>query len=141
MSRGLRNRNPGNIRLSQSRFKGEVSPSTDDEFKQFRGEAWGYRAIFVILNTYNNKYGLKTIRQMISRWAPPHENHTNVYISAISKMAMLDADTPIDTRQRVAMIPLVAAMSRVENGVDAAWSSVERGWELFEEDLNLSATD
>ncbi len=138
MSRGLRNRNPGNIRCSKDRFKGEVIPSSDPEFKQFRGEAWGYRAMFVILNNYNTKYGLSTIREMISRWAPPSENYTDVYINTVSRRAMLDADTPIDTRQSVAMIPLVAAMSYIENGEEAHWSFVERGWELFEADIELS---
>ena len=30
------------------------------------------------------------------------------------------------------MIPIVAAMSRVENGVSADMSEVDAGWELFE---------
>ncbi|MFI3280603.1 MAG: structural protein P5 [Rikenellaceae bacterium] len=139
MTRGLRNRNPGNIRLSATKFKGEVA-SADKAFKQFRGMAWGYRAMFVVLNTYRKKHGLETVRQMINRWAPPVENHTDIYVDAVSRRAMLDADTPIDTQQREAMIPMVAAMSFVENGVAADWASVERGWELFEADLDLSAT-
>lgn len=140
-SRGIRNRNPGNIRHSSSRFKGEVEKSSDKEFKQFRGEAWGYRAIFVILNTYRTKYGLDTIRTMISRWAPPSENHTDIYVESVARRALLDPDTPIDTLQRVVMLPLVAAMSHVENGVAARWESLERGWELFEIDFDLSATN
>ncbi|MFI3279041.1 MAG: structural protein P5 [Rikenellaceae bacterium] len=136
MTRGLRNRNPGNIRLSTTRFKGEVE-SSDTAFKQFRGMAWGYRAMFVILNTYNLKYGLNTIRGMIERWAPPCENHTKGYIQSVSKFAMLDPDTPIDTQQREAMLPLVAAMSRMENGVEADWATVERGWDLFVGDLEV----
>ncbi len=139
MARGLRNRNPGNIRLSDAKFKGEVQ-SSDSAFKQFRGAAWGYRAMFVILNTYSKKYGLATIRQMISRWAPPVENHTDTYINTVSHRAMLDADTPINTEQREAMVPLVAAMSYVENGEAADWATVERGWDLFEADLDLAAT-
>ncbi len=130
-SRGLRNRNPGNIRRSTTLFKGEEPQSSDAEFKQFRSMAWGYRAMFVILNTYNSKYGLDTIRSMIERWAPPIENHTDIYIDAVSRRAMLDADTPIDTRQREVMIPLVAAMSHVENGSAAHWATVEHGWELY----------
>ncbi len=141
VSRGLRNRNPGNIRHSSSRFKGEVESCNDKSFKQFREMAWGYRAMFVILDTYNTKYGLSTIRQMIQRWAPPIENHTEEYIKQVSRLAMLDSDTPIDTRQRVAMIPMVAAMSKVENGEAAHWATVERGWELFVGDqIDLHAT-
>ncbi len=139
-SRGLRNRNPGNIRHNSSRFRGEVSENRDKEFKQFISMEWGYRAIFVILNTYKTKWGLETIREMITRWAPPSENHTDIYVEAVARRAMLDPDTPIDTRQRVVMLPLVAAMSHVENGEAASWRSVEKGWELFEVEFDLSAT-
>ncbi len=51
MSRGLQNCNPGNIRQSKVRYKGEVRPSRDSAFKQFESLAWGYRAIFVLLDT------------------------------------------------------------------------------------------
>ena len=50
MSRGLSNRNPGNIRQSAVRYKGEVRPSRDPAFKQFESMPWGYRAIFVLLD-------------------------------------------------------------------------------------------
>ena len=52
MSRGLRNNNPGNIRLDGVHWKGEKEPSTDNEFKQFETKARGYRAMFQCLNTY-----------------------------------------------------------------------------------------
>lgn len=51
MSRGLSNCNPGNIRQSKVRYKGEVQPSRDPAFKQFESLAWGYRAVFVLLHT------------------------------------------------------------------------------------------
>ena len=69
MSRGLSNRNPGNIRQSAVRYKGEVRPSRDPAFKQFESMPWGYRAIFILLDTYRIRHGLETIRGMISRWA------------------------------------------------------------------------
>ena len=84
MSRGLSNRNPGNIRQSAVRYKGEVRPSRDPAFKQFESMPWGYRAIFVLLDTYRIRHGLDTIRGMISRWAPPSENHTEIYIRAVA---------------------------------------------------------
>ena len=84
MSRGLANCNPGNIRQSKVRYKGEVRPSRDPAFKQFESLAWGYRAIFVLLHTYRVRHGLRSIREMISRWAPPSENRTEAYIRAVS---------------------------------------------------------
>lgn len=131
MSRGLANCNPGNIRRSSSRYRGEVRPSRDPDFKQFESIEWGYRAIFVTLNTYRRKYGLRTIREMISRWAPPVENHTGAYIRAVTARTGFSADAVLDTRSRQQMVPLIAAMSEVENGVKADFRAVERGWELY----------
>ncbi len=131
MSRGLANCNPGNIRRSSSRYRGEVRPSRDPDFKQFESIEWGYRAIFVTLNTYRRKYGLRTIREMISRWAPPVENHTEAYIRAVTARTGFSADAVLDTRSRQQMVPLIAAMSEVENGVKADFRAVERGWELY----------
>lgn len=132
MARGLDNCNPGNIRLSKVRYKGEVRPSRDPAFRQFETQAWGYRAIFVLLHTYRVRHGLDTIRGMISRWAPPSENRTDAYIRAVSANTGIGPDQPLDTRDPAVMIPLAAVISRVENGVAADRSEVEQGWKLFE---------
>ncbi len=131
MARGLDNCNPGNIRRSAVRYKGEVQPSRDPAFKQFETMAWGYRAIFVLLDTYRVRYGLDTVAGMIARWAPPSENRTDAYVRAVCGRTGLRPDEPVDTRDRRTMVPVAAAISRVENGVDASISDVERGWELF----------
>ena len=131
MARGLANRNPGNIRRSAVRYRGEVQPSRDPAFKQFETMAWGYRAIFVLLDTYRVRHGLRTLAKMIARWAPPTENRTDAYIRAVAERTGIPADRPLDTRDRATMIPVAAAISRVENGVDADPREVEQGWELF----------
>lgn len=131
MSRGLANCNPGNIRQSRVCYKGEVRPSRDPAFKQFESLAWGYRAIFVLLDTYRVRYGLNTVRGMVSRWAPPSENHTEVYIHVVAEAVGIPSDQPLDTRDRTTMQRMAAAISRVENGVAADMDAVERGWELF----------
>lgn len=131
MSRGLRNCNPGNIRQSRSNFKGEVRPSRDSAFKQFESMAYGYRAMFVLLNSYHKRYGLTTIREMISRWAPPTENFTEGYIRLVSERSGIAADAEVDSRSERDMVPIVAAMSEIENGVKAAMNDVYEGWKLF----------
>lgn len=131
MSRGLSNNNPGNIRRAKVRYRGEVRPSRDPVFKQFETLAWGYRAIFVLLDTYRRRYGLDTLRGMISRWAPPSENHTDNYIRAVASDTGIDPDEALDTRDARTMIPVAAAISRVENGVAADFREVTKGWELF----------
>ena len=56
---------------------------------------------------------------MISRWAPPVENHTEAYIRAVAADTGIDPDEPLDTLDPATMIPLAAAISRVENGTAA----------------------
>ena len=82
--RGLRNYNPRNIRRNSDVFQGEINPSRDNEFKQFKTMAYGYRAIFKILCNYHRIYKLTTIRQMIGRWAPQNENNTEAYVHLVS---------------------------------------------------------
>ena len=130
MSRGIRNCNPGNIRRSRVRYRGEKHPSQDPDFKQFESMAMGYRAMFILLDTYRVRYGLRSIRQMIERYAPPTENHTALYIDTVCDMTGIRPDERIDTRSRRVMVPIVAAMSRIENGCAARRSEVEHGFDL-----------
>ena len=130
MSRGLDNCNPGNIRRSRVRYRGEVRPSRDAAFKQFESMEWGYRAVFVLLDTYRRRYRLDTVRGMIGRYAPPSENDTARYVRTVCEMTGLGPDERIDTRSRATMVPLVAAISWVENGVAAVRADVERGFDL-----------
>nr|WP_306815447.1 structural protein P5 [Alistipes timonensis] len=92
---------------------------------------WGYRAMFVLLHTYRVRHGYRTLREMISRYAPPMENHTENYIRAVAAGAQVSPDEPLDTRSGERMIPVIAAMSRVENGTPARMDEVRAGWDLF----------
>lgn len=132
MSRGLINCNPGNIRQSKTRYKGERCPSRDSEFKEFESMAYGYRAMFVLLDTYSRRYGLCTIRQMLNRYAPPSENFTEGYIRFVSEKTGIAPDEIVNSRAARDMVPIVAAMSQIENGIPAVMADVHRGWELFE---------
>ena len=132
MSRGIDNCNPGNIRRSPVRYRGEVRPSRDPDFKQFESMEWGYRAMFVLLDTYRVRYGLDTLRRMISRYAPPSENSTELYVRAVCGRTGIGADERVDTRDRATMVPVVAAMSQIENGARAVRGEVERGFDLWE---------
>lgn len=133
LPRGIRNRNPGNIRRGKTRYKGETQ-GCDAAFKSFATMQWGYRAIFVLLHTYAVRYGLRTIRGMISRYAPPEENDTRNYVDTVAALSKTDADRLIDTLRAEDMMPIVEAISRVENGIDADKEQVFRGWELFRTD-------
>ena len=52
--RNIRNNNPGNIRLTSDRWRGQVLPSPDRSFAVFKSPEWGYRALFVVLEGYTS---------------------------------------------------------------------------------------
>ena len=130
LPRGLRNNNPGNIRRNSDVFQGEVNPSRDKDFKQFKSMAYGYRAVFKILSNYHRVYKLTTIRKMISRWAPENENNTAAYVSLVSSYSGIGPDDLLNF-DREQMIRIVAGMSKVENGREANMYDVIAGLDLL----------
>ncbi len=132
VKRGLRNNNPGNIRINTDKFKGEVIPSPDPAFKNFETMAYGYRAIFKTLQTYARKYQLTTIKQWIYRWAPPKDNnHTEAYVSFVCKYTQVGPDVSVDCDNKEFMCKVAAAISYQENGVAPDLSEVNTGWTLL----------
>ena len=75
-ARGIRNNNPGNIKLSNTAWKGKVpnDQNTDGTFEQFQDMPHGIRAVYRLLITYANKHKLRTVDEIIDRWAPSGEN-------------------------------------------------------------------
>jgi hypothetical protein len=129
MSRGLRNKNPGNIRLTPGMWKGEVK-GTDKDFKTFKSMAYGYRAIFVLLRGYFDK-GYNTVSKIINRYAPSSENQTDSYIASVCGKVGVSPDTVLDFNDPLQMKRLVKAISFVENGVAAEDIEVENGYKLL----------
>ena len=69
---------------------------------------------------------------MVTRYAPPIENHTENYIRYVSEWSGVGVDVPLDTQSDKVMIPVVAAMSRIENGIPAVLADVDAGWNLYQ---------
>ncbi len=131
MVRGLRNNNPGNIRINSDHFQGEIKPSQDKAFKQFQTMAYGYRAMLKMLQNYKLKRGCNTLRKMISRWAPENENNTSAYILYVSDFSGISPDEEVNTLDKDLMCKIVAGMSRIENGREAKMSEILEGWNLL----------
>lgn len=128
-TRGYLNNNPGNIEINKDKFQGEVIPSRDKRFKQFQSMAYGYRAMFVTLDTYR-KRGRNTIEKIITAWAPAVENHTELYIKSVEKWSGIPRNHILTANSGEEYIKIVAAMSRMENGIEADMSDVNRGFTL-----------
>lgn len=93
-TRGIRNNNPANIRRGCN-WKGLIRQQKDREFCQFVTMTWGVRALLVTLRTYVVKHHLHTVREIITRWAPPSDrNNTEAYIKFVEK-AIEEIEAPI----------------------------------------------
>ena len=119
LPRGIRNNNPLNIRKSGDKWQGLKTLQEDKEFFQFETIEWGWRAAFVILcRTYYGKYKLKTIRDIVTRWAPPKENNTEAYIRHVSDYTGIGPDRDLgDPKTHPTNWLLIGyAMAVMENG-------------------------
>ena len=128
--RGIRNCNPGNIRKTDTKWKGEV-PGGDSAFETFISMSYGYRALIKLLQNYQRNHRLRTIRQLINRWAPSTENNTSAYVATVACETGFGCDQTIDLKDRRTAILMAAAISFVENGIKANMNDVMRGWELL----------
>lgn len=134
LSRGYRNNNPLNIRYSSSNnWLGKVTPNTDGVFEQFQSMEYGYRAALYLIRKYISQ-GYTTIRQIVTKWAPPSENDTASYIAHVEQYAGISADYKISQWDENALVSIVAAMARIENGPVAGQpicSQIESGYNLL----------
>lgn len=110
--RGLRNNNPGNIKVNpQNDWKGSVG--ADLPFEIFAAPEWGIRAIGKTLDSYNRR-GIDTIHEIITTYAPASDNNkTDSYIAAVSQQMGVDSRAVLGQGDRV---DLVAAIITHENG-------------------------
>ena len=131
--RGLRNNNPLNIRRTATQWQGLAPVQTDPEFCQFQTLEYGWRAAFRLLTrTYYLKYGLDTIRKIVSRWAPSNENNTEAYITAVSLLTGIPPDESLGppAARPARWLMLGAAMALHENGKHHLdYLTMLRGWE------------
>lgn len=131
LPRGLRNCNPGNLRRTGDKWQGLSAQQTDKEFFQFREMKWGYRALIKTLQTYITQRGCKTVKDIITRWAPEHENNTQAYILRVCNDMQVPTDYTPDADDKGSMCALAAAISAVENGRPANMNDIYKGWELL----------
>lgn len=142
LTRGLRNNNPLNIRLSKTKWLGQIKAvptregleGSEKAFCVFESMAYGWRAAFRLLcHTYYGKYKLRTIRDIIYRWAPLKENNTPAYIRHVSDYTGIWPDRELgDPRTHpVQWLMIGFAMAVMENGT-ANINSIPmlKGWEM-----------
>ena len=129
LPRGIRNNNPGNIRVANNNWLGKIpiEQNTDStyvngqlqvvkDFEQFNEFKYGLRAMIKLLQNYQYNHGLMTIREIINRWAPPSENPSNIYAMNVANAMGVGLDENIGMN-RETMRPMIKQMVKSENGV------------------------
>jgi len=125
--RGFRNGNPGNIDWHPHHpWQGLATPPreigvTAPRFARFTAAAWGIRAILRLLVTYKDKHDIRTIRGIISRWAPTSENNTDAYVRAVCKATGRHEDLLLDAHFREDALPVARAIVEHELGSAKAY--------------------
>jgi len=118
LPRGIRNNNPGNLKeLSGDKTQWQGERATDDDpiFEEFETMEYGIRALMKILINYMKKYKLRTIIEIIKRFAPASENDTRAYINSVSWITGFE-DNEILVANEDTISKLVTAICFIENG-------------------------
>lgn len=118
----IRNNNPGNLRVSSPPWNGTAGQNSG--FAVFDSMENGIRALCLQLIAYQTRYGIRTVRQAISRWAPGSENDTASYIDFVCHVLECRPDDEFDFRDRDFLFWMVTAIGEEEAGHDAFLENV-----------------
>ena len=117
LPRGLRNNNPGNLRISNIKWLGKIpnNQNTDKSFEQFTTMHYGLRAMATDIINDVSKKNLNTLASLINAYAPPTENDTTNYINVVSKSTGIAPNQQIKLTNDL-LAELMLAKIFVENG-------------------------
>ena len=113
-ARGIRNNNPGNIRNDPANLWHGQTGIDGKGFCTFYSMASGVRALLMILHNKYYRDGLVTIEQIVSSYAPPTENNTPSYITAVATGMGRDPNAMLSPPSDMGM--LAAHILRHESG-------------------------
>ena len=115
LPRGIRNKNPGNIKLGTA-WDGLADEQSDPVFCIFKESVWGIRALMRILLVYRFHHKKQTTEDIIARWAPPSENDTDAYIKFVCDKTGFKPMDKLDNSMEH-YLPLIKSIIKMENGV------------------------
>lgn len=112
-TRGIRNNNLGNLRVSKDQWEGAVGD--DGAFVIFDSPESGVRALAKNLQSYGRQ-GYDSIEKIINRWAPPNENDTQSYINSVVAATGIPATQSLDLSDPDILSSLAQAIGYHETG-------------------------
>ncbi len=115
VARGLRNRNPGNLRhVPSNAWQGEIEPDAGG-YCRFDTDHHGLRACALDVLTKWRR-GLTSVRQIIAVYAPVSENPTERYVAAVAGALGVDPDQALALDAPAELAGLLRAIVRQECG-------------------------
>ncbi len=115
-TRGLKNRNPGNLRANPD-FTWEGQIGADGKgFAVFDADVHGIRAAVIDLHTHYVRDRETSVLALIAMYAPPVENDTKEYADFVAGRLGVDPQSALSFDRRTAEA-LMQAIIRMEQGV------------------------
>ena len=99
---------------------------------QFRNPVYGYRAAFITIRSLVWRKHRNTVAKLLTEWDPDADGgDQQLYtarVCALTGMSPHDILNPLDANQ---MIPLVSAISRIENREHPRMFDVVAAWRIY----------
>ena len=115
LPRGIKNCNPGNLRLPASDTRPGYIGSDKDGFGKFSAPEFGLDSLARQLVNYG-RVGFDTIAAIMQRWAPPGENNTAAYVLYVAGRMKTDPMAPLDMQSADIIAALMTGIIFFENG-------------------------
>lgn len=113
---GLDRLEPGWGRNNPTNLTALPGQAAEGRFRTFPSMEEGIAAAVRQFQINQEQHGTQTLRQQITRWAPPNENDTEGYIRRASGATGINPDAQLNTRDVDTMRKLIAAVQMVEFG-------------------------
>lgn len=114
--RGIRNRNPGNIKFSTgNNWLGQMGKDGAG-FVVFDTPEHGLRAMAKLLRTYMMTYGLNTISAISRRWSPDAIGLSGAYAAGVAQYSGIPASRILLPTDGATLAQVMRGMIAQENG-------------------------
>lgn len=106
--------NPFNIRkCNRNKWLGKDTTNFS-QFESFKNPEYGIRAGLRLLRNYANKHNKTSIRKIVEKYAPAHENDTELYIKNLCKFTKFEEDQKLNLNDMNTLLTLSEGISLLE---------------------------
>ncbi|MBQ8969629.1 MAG: hypothetical protein IJ064_07875 [Bacteroidaceae bacterium] len=128
----MKNNNPLRLRHTGDITQGLTPQQTDPHYLQFRSLVYGYRAAFVTIRNLVWISRRDTLERILTYWAPDAAGaDSQLYTARVCALTGFSPDDEVNPIDVCHMVPLVAAISRIENGRPPHVPDIMAGWRLY----------